>query len=88
MPIYFFSLSDFRLGQVYFDLVLRSVVTRISGRSIFINKVHVNSKKGFFKRVSEGDFPINLNNLRIGGMVNRVSIDKTGTKGKMGFLFE
>ena len=38
--------------------------------------------KAFFERVSEGDFPINLNNLLIGGMVNRVSIDK------MGFLFE
>ena len=54
---------------------------------IFSSKAHV-LKEDFFKRFSEGDFPINLNNLLIGGMVNRVSIDKTGTKGKMGFLFE
>ena len=36
--------------------------------------------RGFLKEISPS--------TSIGGMVNRVSIDKTGTKGKMGFLFE
>ena len=50
---------------------------------ILSDKAHVLKKdfsRGFLKEISPS--------TSIGGMVNRVSIDKTGTKGKMGFLFE